>query len=47
VLERHHGRIAQAAKALGIQRTNLYRKMRMLGVPRRPPPNGGLRNQAH
>jgi two-component system nitrogen regulation response regulator NtrX len=47
VLERHHGRIAEAAKTLGIQRTNLYRKMRTLGVPRRPPPNGGFRNQAH
>jgi len=47
VLERHHGRIAQAAKALGIQRTNLYRKMRMLGIPHRPAGNGGSRNQAH
>jgi two-component system nitrogen regulation response regulator NtrX len=32
VLDRHHGRIAEAAKSLGIQRTNLYRKMRTLGV---------------
>ena len=32
VLERHHGRISDAAKALGIQRTNLYRKMRSLRV---------------
>jgi two-component system nitrogen regulation response regulator NtrX len=47
VLERHHGRIAEAAKTLGIQRTNLYRKMRTLGVPRRPLPNGGSHNQAH
>jgi DNA-binding NtrC family response regulator len=30
VLEQHHGRISQAAKALGIQRTNLYRKLRVL-----------------
>ncbi|HWF85964.1 MAG TPA: sigma 54-interacting transcriptional regulator [Vicinamibacterales bacterium] len=30
VLEHHHGRISEAAKALGIQRTNLYRKMRSL-----------------
>jgi DNA-binding NtrC family response regulator len=32
VLEQHHGRISDAAKALGIQRTNLYRKMRSLRV---------------
>jgi DNA-binding NtrC family response regulator len=30
VLERHRGRVAQAAAALGIQRPNLYRKMRAL-----------------
>jgi two-component system nitrogen regulation response regulator NtrX len=35
VLERHHGRVADAAKALGIQRTNLYRKLRQLSVQRR------------
>ena len=35
VLERHHGRMAEAAKALGIQRTNLYRKVRQLSVQRR------------
>ena len=34
VLERHRGRISEAAKALGIQRTNLYRKMRSLRVVR-------------
>jgi DNA-binding NtrC family response regulator len=34
MLEQHHGRISEAAKALGIQRTNLYRKMRSLGVLR-------------
>jgi DNA-binding NtrC family response regulator len=34
VLEQHHGRISDAAKALGIQRTNLYRKMRALRVTR-------------
>ena len=34
VLEQHHGRISEAAKALGIQRTNLYRKMRSLKVTR-------------
>jgi DNA-binding NtrC family response regulator len=28
VLQHHHGRIADAARVLGIQRTNLYRKMR-------------------
>jgi two-component system, NtrC family, nitrogen regulation response regulator NtrX len=32
VLEQHHGRISEAAQALGIQRTNLYRKMRSLRV---------------
>jgi len=32
ILEQHHGRISDAAKALGIQRTNLYRKMRALRV---------------
>jgi len=34
VLEQHHGRISEAAKALGIQRTNLYRKLRSLRVGR-------------
>lgn len=33
-LEHHRGRISDAAKALGIQRTNLYRKMRSLRVLR-------------
>ena len=32
ILEQHRGRITDAAKALGIQRTNLYRKMRSLRV---------------
>ncbi len=31
-LEQHHGRIPDAAHALGLQRTNLYRKMRMLRI---------------
>jgi two-component system nitrogen regulation response regulator NtrX len=30
VLARHEGRMSEAAKALGIQRTNLYRKLREL-----------------
>ncbi len=34
VLQHHHGRIADAAKVLGIQRTNLYRKMRRLNLLR-------------
>ena len=34
VLEQHRGRITDAAKALGIQRTNLYRKLRSLRVDR-------------
>jgi DNA-binding NtrC family response regulator len=34
VLQHHHGRIADAARALGVQRTNLYRKMRRLNLMR-------------
>jgi two-component system nitrogen regulation response regulator NtrX len=34
MLIRHHGRVGEAAKALGIQRTNLYRKVRQLKVAR-------------
>jgi two-component system nitrogen regulation response regulator NtrX len=34
VLEQHHGRVPDAARTLGIQRTNLYRKMRSLQVGR-------------
>ncbi len=34
VLIKHHGRVGDAAKALGIQRTNLYRKVRQLKVAR-------------
>jgi DNA-binding NtrC family response regulator len=33
-LQHHRGRIADAAKVLGIQRTNLYRKMRRLNLVR-------------
>lgn len=33
-LLRHRGKVGDAAKALGIQRTNLYRKVRQLNVPR-------------
>ena len=32
VVAHHHGRIPEAAKSLGIQRSNLYRKMRRLNV---------------
>jgi DNA-binding NtrC family response regulator len=32
VLERYQGRVREAARALGIQRTNLYRKARQLGI---------------
>jgi len=35
VLAQHHGRMSEAAKTLGIQRTNLYRKVRQLSVARR------------
>ena len=34
VLQQHRGRIADAARVLGIQRTNLYRKMRRLNLTR-------------
>jgi len=34
VLAQHRGRIPDAAKSLGIQRTNLYRKLRSLRLPR-------------
>jgi len=34
VLEHHRGRIGEAARELGIQRTNLYRKMRSLRISR-------------
>jgi DNA-binding NtrC family response regulator len=33
VLAQHHGRVPDAARTLGIQRSNLYRKMRHLNVP--------------
>jgi DNA-binding NtrC family response regulator len=39
VLEQHRGRMAEAARALGIQRTNLYRKVRQLSVTRKRPGN--------
>jgi two-component system nitrogen regulation response regulator NtrX len=32
VLLRHRGRIGDAAKTLGLQRTNLYRKIRALNL---------------
>jgi DNA-binding NtrC family response regulator len=35
VLELHRGRMPEAARALGIQRTNLYRKLRQLSVQRK------------
>jgi len=35
VLELHRGRMPEAARALGIQRTNLYRKIRQLSVQRK------------
>jgi two-component system nitrogen regulation response regulator NtrX len=39
VLAHHHGRIPQAAKTLGIQRPNLYRKLRRLKVSKKPTGN--------
>ncbi len=32
VLQQHHGRMGEAARSLGIQRTNLYRKIRALNL---------------
>ena len=32
VLNRHRGRMKDAARSLGMQRTNLYRKVRQLGI---------------
>jgi DNA-binding NtrC family response regulator len=37
VLERHRWRMSDAARTLGIERANLYRKTRQLGIVRRPP----------
>ena len=34
VLERHQWRMSEAARALGIERANLYRKTRQLGIVR-------------
>jgi DNA-binding NtrC family response regulator len=34
ILSRHGWRMQEAARTLGIQRTNLYRKVRQLGIPR-------------
>jgi two-component system nitrogen regulation response regulator NtrX len=39
VVAQHHGRIPDAARSLGIQRTNLYRKLRELRMAK---PDGGL-----
>ena len=36
VLERHEWRMSDAARALGIERANLYRKTRQLGITRSP-----------
>jgi DNA-binding NtrC family response regulator len=41
VLEQHQGRISDAARTLGIQRTNLYRKIRTLRVMARRRTRGG------
>jgi two-component system nitrogen regulation response regulator NtrX len=37
VVRQHHGRMGEAAHALGIQRTNLYRKLRQLSVSKLGP----------
>jgi DNA-binding NtrC family response regulator len=36
VLEQHHWRVGAAARALGLQRPNLYRKARQLRITLRP-----------
>ncbi|MGE0041800.1 MAG: helix-turn-helix domain-containing protein [Vicinamibacterales bacterium] len=36
-LEQHRWRISETARALGLQRPNLYRKARQLAIPLRPP----------
>ena len=36
-LERNHWQISQTARALGLQRPNLYRKARQLRIPLKPP----------
>jgi len=33
VVQHHRGRIGAAAKQLGIERTNLYRKLKQLNIP--------------
>jgi len=40
VLERHQWRMSEAARALGIERANLYRKTRQLGIVRIPRAEG-------
>jgi DNA-binding NtrC family response regulator len=42
VVRQHHGRMGEAAHALGIQRTNLYRKLRQLSVSK---PGPGRKDQ--
>jgi len=39
VLERHQWRMSDAARTLGIERANLYRKTRQLGISRGAPPH--------
>ena len=41
VLEQHHWRVGAAARALGLQRPNLYRKARQLSITLKP--NGDQR----
>jgi DNA-binding NtrC family response regulator len=46
VLRAHEGQVRDAARALGIERANLYRKVRQLGIPLRDDgdrPRGGAR----
>jgi DNA-binding NtrC family response regulator len=47
VLRHHHGRVPDAARALGLQRTNLYRKMRVLEIGWRRGGTGSGRDGDH
>jgi DNA-binding NtrC family response regulator len=46
VLERHQWRMVDAARALGIERANLYRKTRQLGIARAPRAEPAEKGQA-
>lgn len=41
-LERHQWQISQTARALGLQRPNLYRKARQLRIQLKPPSSASV-----